>query len=87
MAMTFGGLLTLGLIVVAVLGVTGAGVGTYALICNRMPGRWLARTVRNPRLWGTGILVAVSGLAFVSWIPVVIGLGIAVVGHTVNPTG
>ena len=85
--MAFGELLTLSLIAMLVLGVTGAGLGIYALTCNRVPGRWLNKTVRNPRLWGTGLLFMVSSLAFVSWTPFIIGLGITVVGHAVKPTG
>ncbi|WP_427164076.1 hypothetical protein ACQF4J_00025 [Streptomyces sp. C1-1] len=71
----------------AVVAVTGTGIGIYALISNRVPGRRLGKTVRNPRLWGTGVLFMVCGLAFVSWSPVIIGLGITVVGHAVKPTG
>ncbi|MFF1706738.1 hypothetical protein [Streptomyces sp. NPDC058252] len=71
----------------AVLGMTGAGLGVYALICNRAPGRLLGKTVRNPRLWGTGMLFMVSSLAFVSWTPFIIGLGITVTAHAVKPTG
>ena len=85
--MAFGELLTLALLAMVVLGMTGAGLGVYALIYNRVPGRWLGRTVRNPRLWGTGMLFMVSSLAFVSWTPLVIGLGITVTGHAVKPTG
>ncbi|MFE4054570.1 hypothetical protein [Streptomyces sp. YIM B13518] len=85
--MAFGGLLALGLLAMAVLGVTGAGIGIYALISNRMPGRWLGKTVRNPRLWGIGILFMVSSVAFVSWTPFIVGLGITVIGHAVKPTG
>jgi hypothetical protein len=64
-----------------------SGLGIYALICNRVTGRLLGKAVRNPRLWGTGMLFMVSSLAFVSWTPLIIGLGITVVGHTVKPTG
>ncbi|USA02166.1 hypothetical protein NCG97_18250 [Streptomyces lydicamycinicus] len=85
--MAFGELLTLALLTMAVLGMTGAGLGIYALICNRVPGRWLGKTVRNPRLWGIGMLFMVSSLAFVSWTPLIIGLGITVTGHAVKPTG
>jgi hypothetical protein len=85
--MTFGAFMMLGLLAVAVLGTTGTGLGVYALISNRVPGGRLGRTVRNPRLWGTGVLCMVSALAFTSWTPFVIGLGIAVTGHAVKPTG
>lgn len=85
--MTFGGLLALWLLALAVLAVTGTGTGIYALISNRVPGRWLATTVRNPGLRGTGVLFMVSSLAFVSWTPLIIGLGITVTGHAVKPTG
>lgn len=85
--MAFGELLTLVLLAMAVLLTTGAWLGSYALICNRVPGRWFGRTVRNPRLWGTGLLFMVSSLAFVSWTPFILGLGITVTGHAVKPTG
>lgn len=85
--MTYGDAVTLWFLGMAVLVMTGTGLGIYALTCNRVPGRWLGRTVRNPRLWGTGVLFMVSSLAFVSWTPLIIGLGITVVGHAVKPTG
>ncbi|MFJ6087983.1 hypothetical protein ACIQI8_42115 [Streptomyces sp. NPDC092369] len=85
--MAYGELWTLSLLTMAVLGMTVGGLGIYALICNRVPGRLLGKTVRNPRLWGTGMLFMVSSFAFLSWTPLIIGLGITVVGHTVKPTG
>lgn len=85
--MAFGEFLTLGFVAMAVLWVIATWLGFYALICNRVPGRWLGKTVRNPRLWGTGLLFMVSSWAVGSWTPFIIGLGITVVGHVVKPTG
>ncbi|MFD5721463.1 hypothetical protein ACFWA4_34610 [Streptomyces sp. NPDC060011] len=85
--MAYGELSPLWLLAMAILGTTIAGLGIYALISNRVPGRLLGKTVRNPRLWGTGMLVMVSSLAFASWTPLIIGLGITVVSHTIRPTG
>ncbi|MER7983313.1 hypothetical protein [Streptomyces sp. NPDC095817] len=85
--MAYGEALTLWLLAMAVLGMTIAGLGMYALICNRAPGRLLGKTVRNPRLWGTGMLVIVSSLAFVSWTPLIVGLVITVLSHAIRPTG
>ncbi|WP_327316772.1 hypothetical protein [Streptomyces sp. NBC_01235] len=42
---------------------------------------------RSRRSGGTGLLFMVSSLAFVSWTPFVLGLGITVTGHVVKPTG
>lgn len=85
--MTYGDAVMLWFLAMAVLVMTGTGLGSYALIYNQVPGGWLGRTVRNPRLWGTGMLFMVSSLAFVSWTPFIIGLGITVTGHAVKPTG
>ncbi|MFD9395179.1 hypothetical protein ACFWBB_31935 [Streptomyces sp. NPDC060000] len=79
--------MALSLLAMAVLGMTGAGLGIYALTSNRVPGRLFGKTVRNPRLWGTGMLLMVSSLAFVSWTLLIIGLGITVTSHAVKPTG
>ncbi|MGW2865525.1 hypothetical protein [Streptomyces sp. NPDC001205] len=85
--MAYGEAVAFGLLVMAVLGMTGTVLGTDALICNRVPGRWLGKTVANPRLWGVGMLCMVSSLAFISWTPLIIGLGITVTAHAVKPTG
>ncbi|RCH59722.1 hypothetical protein DT019_38080 [Streptomyces sp. SDr-06] len=80
--MAFGELLTLAMLGMALAGLTGAVLGIYALTCNRVPGRWFARMVRNPRLWGIGVLFMTAGFAYVS----VLGLGIMVTAHTVRLT-
>uniref|UniRef100_A0AAU2VGU1 Uncharacterized protein n=1 Tax=Streptomyces sp. NBC_00003 TaxID=2903608 RepID=A0AAU2VGU1_9ACTN len=84
--MAFGELLTLAMLGMALAGMTGAVLGVYALTCNRVPGRWFARMVRNPRLWGIGVLFMTASLAYISWVPLIIGLGITVTAHTVRPT-
>ncbi|MEU1596482.1 hypothetical protein ABZ468_27405 [Streptomyces sp. NPDC005708] len=58
-------------------------LGLHALILGRLPGRWLQRHVRQPRLWRVGaLLVALSGLDHPSFI--VIGLGLMALGHVVK---
>ncbi|MGA5115097.1 hypothetical protein [Streptomyces pseudogriseolus] len=85
--MTYGGLATVFLLGMVVLGVAGLWAGTHALIHDRAPGRWFNRTVRNRRLWGTGLLIVLSSVLFLSWTPAVIGLAIIVAGHAIRPTG
>ncbi|MEV5082924.1 hypothetical protein ACIQFZ_14525 [Streptomyces sp. NPDC093064] len=60
-------------------------LGVHALLLGRMPGRWLPRLVRQPRLWGVGAL-----LMLVSWnvhsLPLLtVGVGLVVLGHVMKP--
>lgn len=64
---------------------TGVVLGIHALLLGRLPGRRLATWVRQPRLWGAGVLL-VSGLGFGSATVLVIGLGLVALGYTVKPT-
>ncbi|MGA5385806.1 hypothetical protein ACPCUT_15355 [Streptomyces pseudogriseolus] len=85
--MTYGGLLTVMLLGMAVLGMAGLWAGTHALLHDRVPGRRFNRIVRNRRLWGAGLLVVLSSVLFLSWAPAVIGLVIMIAGHVIRPTG
>lgn len=72
-------------VIVGGLCLTGTVLGIHALLLGRLPGRRLARWVRQPRLWGVGA-VLVSCLGFGSGALFVIGLGLVALGHTVKPT-
>jgi VIT1/CCC1 family predicted Fe2+/Mn2+ transporter len=61
-----------------------AVLGVHGLLLGRMPGKWLRRLVRQPRLWGAGaLLVAYSGFEHPSL--VVVGIGLIALGHVVRP--
>ncbi|WP_329406184.1 hypothetical protein OG802_00975 [Streptomyces sp. NBC_00704] len=85
--MAFGSLLLLawGLALLASVGVGSLGV--YAFTRNRVPGRPLRRLVRNPRLWGLGLLLQVASLLTYSWTLLALGLVCTVCGHALKPTG
>ncbi|MEU5423083.1 hypothetical protein ACFY1P_32290 [Streptomyces sp. NPDC001407] len=85
--MTYGSLILLvfGLAVVAVLGI--GPLGMYAFLRNRVPGRPLRRVVRNPRLWGLGLLLQVASLLTYSWAVLALGLLCTVCGHALRPAG
>jgi hypothetical protein len=77
------GVLGLGLFTLAVI---WAVLGIHALLLGRMPGRWLQKRVRQPRLWGAGaLLMLVSGNSQ-SVSLLVIGIGLVALGHVVKPT-
>ncbi|MBL1087308.1 hypothetical protein JK359_36075 [Streptomyces actinomycinicus] len=78
-------LLSLGLVVTA--SVCVGSLGMYAFIRNRVPGRPLRRIVRNPRLWGLGLLLQAASLVTYSWTLLILGLACAVCGHVLRPTG
>ncbi|GGQ26993.1 hypothetical protein GCM10010279_39000 [Streptomyces mutabilis] len=62
-----------------------AVLGVHGLLLGRMPGRWLQRHVRQPRVWGTGaLLVAVGGFSYPT--VAVIGVGLITLGHVVKPS-
>ncbi|WP_329534686.1 hypothetical protein OG568_37045 [Streptomyces sp. NBC_01450] len=62
-----------------------AVLGVHGLLLGRMPGKWLQRHVRQPRLWGAGApLVACGGFKHPSL--VVVGIGLIALGHAVKPT-
>ncbi|MET9296627.1 hypothetical protein [Streptomyces sp. NPDC003077] len=62
-------------------------LGIYAFTRNRVPGRPLRRIVRNPRLWGLGLLLQVASLLTSSWVVLALGLVCTVCGHVLKPTG
>ncbi len=60
-------------------------LGIHGLLLGRMPGRWLQRHVRQPRVWGAGGLsVAVGGLSHPTI--TVIGVGLIALGHVMEPS-
>lgn len=62
-----------------------AVLGIHGLLLGRVPGRWLQRHVRQPRVWGTGaLLLAVGGLS--SPTVAVIGVGLIALGHVMKAT-
>ncbi|MEV5375964.1 hypothetical protein AB0L26_08295 [Streptomyces nondiastaticus] len=85
--MTFGSLLLLCMGLTAVVSVGVGSLGIYAFTRNRVPGRPLRRIVRNPRLWGLGLLFQVASLLTYSWILLAVGLVVTVCGHALKPTG
>lgn len=57
-------------------------LGVHALLLGRMPGNWLQRHVRQPRLWGAGALLMV-----VSWNAESLSLlavGLVALGHVMK---
>lgn len=80
MAATMGTMVFGALSVAIVLALAGAVLGIHALILGRVPGRWIQRHVRRPRVWGAGALLLVWG-AF--WFPsaAVVGVGLVAVGY------
>lgn len=73
------------LILVGALWLACAVLGLHGLLLGRLPGRWLQRRVRQPRLWGAGaLLVACAGFHH-PWLTVV-GIGLVALGHVVRPT-
>lgn len=72
-------------VAVITLWLTCAVLGIHGLLLGRLPGRWLQRNVRQPRVWGAGaVLVAVSGLSYPTG--AVIGLGLIALGHAMKPS-
>lgn len=62
-----------------------AVLGIHGLLLGRMPGRWLRRHVRRPRVWGAGaLLVVVAGFSCPT--VAVVGVGLVALGH-VRPSG
>ncbi|MFE5406308.1 hypothetical protein ACFQ9Z_34230 [Streptomyces sp. NPDC056580] len=78
-------LFSFGLVIIVTVCVGSLGV--YAFTRNRLPGRLLRLIVRNPRLWGLGLLLLVASLLTYSWALLVLGLVCTVCGHVLKPTG
>jgi hypothetical protein len=78
---TASGAMVLAAFVVMVgLWLTCAVLGIHGLLLGRMPGRFLPRHVKRPRVWGAGaLLVAIGGFTFPTL--AVVGLGLVVIGH------
>lgn len=85
MATSFAGFLLPLVILVGTLWLAGVVLGLHGLLLGRMPGRWLQRHVRQPRLWGAGaLLIACAGFEHPSLTAV--GVGLVALGHVVKPT-
>ncbi|MFE2267412.1 hypothetical protein [Streptomyces griseosporeus] len=61
-----------------------AVLGLHALLLGRMPGRRLARLVKQPRLWGAGALLMLMG-GNVSPSLCAVGIGLIALGHVRGP--
>lgn len=85
--MSYGSMMLLSLGLVAVVSLCVGSLGIYAFIRNRVPSRLLRRIVRNPRLWGLGLLVQVASLVTYSGDLLVVGVVCTVCGHAVKPAG
>ncbi|MCQ9132253.1 MULTISPECIES: hypothetical protein [Streptomyces] len=85
--MSFGALTLLVLGVIVVVAVSVGSLGVHAFTHHHVPGRPLRRIVRNPRLWGLGLLLQVASLLTYSWTLLVLGLVLTVCGHVLRPTG
>lgn len=85
MSISFAGFLLPLLILVGTLWLACIVLGLHGLLLGRMPGRWLQRHVRQPRLWGTGALLVASG-GFEHLSLTVVGIGLVILGHVAKPT-
>ncbi|MCX5425775.1 hypothetical protein [Streptomyces sp. NBC_00078] len=85
--MSYGSMMLLSLGLVALVSLCVGSLGIYAFTGNRVPGRLLRRIVRNPRLWGLGLLVQVASLLTYSGDLLVLGVVCTVCGHVVKPAG
>lgn len=85
MSTSFAGFLLPLLILVGTLWLACAVLGLHGLFLGRMPGRWLQRHVRQPRLWGAGALL-VAGGGFEHPSLTVVGIGLVALGHVMKPT-
>ncbi|MFG2577545.1 hypothetical protein [Streptomyces sp. NPDC048481] len=85
--MAFGSLLLVAWALVVLASVGVGSLGFYAFTRNRVPGRPLRRLVRNPRLWGLGLLLLVASLLTHSWTLLAPALVCTVCGHALKPTG
>ncbi|MEW2449571.1 hypothetical protein AB0896_18720 [Streptomyces parvulus] len=63
-----------------------AVLGVHALLLGLMPGQWLPRLVRQPRLWGAGALLMLVSWNLGSLSILVVGIGIVALGHVAKPT-
>lgn len=67
-----------------VVGVGGASVALHALLLGRLPGRWLGRGVRRPRLWGAGAALIMLSWSFGSPSLLAVGAGLVALGYVVK---
>ncbi|MFI1223909.1 MULTISPECIES: hypothetical protein [unclassified Streptomyces] len=63
-----------------------AVLGVHALLLGRMPGQWLDRLVRQPRLWGAGALLMLVSWNLDSPSLLAIGVGLVALGHVAKPS-
>ncbi|WP_073946062.1 hypothetical protein [Streptomyces kebangsaanensis] len=78
-------LIAAGFLVLFILSIFFAVVGVYALLLGRMPGQWLQRRVRQPRLWGVGSLLMLISWKFHSLSLLAVGIGLVALGHVLKP--
>ncbi|GHE34728.1 hypothetical protein GCM10018771_13680 [Streptomyces cellulosae] len=85
MGTAFSTVVLAGAVAVFTLWTACAVLGLHGLLLGRVPGRWLQRSVRQPRVWGAGaLLVALSGLNHPT--VTVIGVGLIALGHVMKPS-
>ncbi|MFJ9381464.1 hypothetical protein [Streptomyces sp. NPDC101455] len=53
---------------------------------GRMPGHWLQQRVRQPGLWGAGVLLMLVSWNVHSPSLFTLGIGLVALGHVVKPT-
>ncbi|WP_147286317.1 hypothetical protein [Streptomyces parvulus] len=85
MSAAFASLLVPMVLVLVGLWLACAVLGVHGLLLGRLPGGWLSRHVRQPRLWGAGALLVACGGVVHSTV-VVIGVRLIALGHVVKPT-
>ncbi|MEU1485557.1 hypothetical protein [Streptomyces sp. NPDC005752] len=69
-----------------ILVIVWVALGVHGLLLGRMPGHWLQRRVRQPRVWGAGaLLIPASGYAHSPSL-LVVGIGLVALGHVMKPT-
>ncbi|MGW3875184.1 hypothetical protein ACWD95_39095 [Streptomyces sp. NPDC005069] len=81
------GMFIVGLLLVALVAtaIGWAVLGVHALLLGRMPGQWLTRLVRQPRVWGAGALLMLVSWNLRSPSLLAIGVGLVALGHVVKP--
>lgn len=60
-------------------------VGIHALLLGRVPGRRLGWRVRQPRLWGAGVLLVSVGWTGRPPTLLVVGIGLVALGYVMKP--
>ncbi|MFJ2563948.1 hypothetical protein ACIQ8G_15675 [Streptomyces sp. NPDC094154] len=71
------------LAVLLTLAVAGVVLGVQAVLFGRISGRWLRWRVREPRLWGAGVLLLIVGWFAAAEIAV-LGAGLVALAYAVK---